>query len=356
MSSSLSTRSTQIARLSGHALQNLPGTKKIVLAALAEILLEENLDRILLPRSKEGFEAFRNDPLGNLNLARRRVGLRPFAPDAPGCRPPAGFGPAGCRRLFDRDFRFEPGYRGPDFQPVPGRRKSRPGGMRDPSRDRGLQPGRGERLRRRSRIFLPGGVSASGRIRGRARPQKLWGTGLELRGRPFGRRPPGRRFVQAQGACCLRPRPRDQPSGRQDQDPWNSSFTWALSPIRSSGLAHAVLPTTTYVEADGTTTNTERRIQLNRRKTEPRFEARPAWRIFADLAARRGPPWPYPVFGRHPGRNHQGRPRLRRSDRISDSRSPLRRSPMAQPIRGRFPGPLRFVAPGRRAAAAVPAE
>jgi formate dehydrogenase major subunit len=58
-------------------------------------------------------------------------------------------------------------------------------------------------------------------------------------------------------------------------------------------LAHVVLPTTTHVEADGTMTNTERRIQLNRRKTEPRFEARPAWRIYADFSDRLGRPWSY---------------------------------------------------------------
>jgi len=44
-------------------------------------------------------------------------------------------------------------------------------------------------------------------------------------------------------------------------------------------LAHVVLPAATSAEGDGTYTNTERRIQLNRAKTEPRFEARPAWRI-----------------------------------------------------------------------------
>ena len=58
-------------------------------------------------------------------------------------------------------------------------------------------------------------------------------------------------------------------------------------------LAHVVLPTASYGETDGTYTNTERRIQLNRRKLEPRPEARPGWRIFADIAARRGQDWGY---------------------------------------------------------------
>ncbi|MCX6560551.1 MAG: molybdopterin-dependent oxidoreductase [Candidatus Aminicenantes bacterium] len=58
-------------------------------------------------------------------------------------------------------------------------------------------------------------------------------------------------------------------------------------------LAHVVLPTATYAETDGTYTNTDRRIQLNRRKIEPRFEARPAWRILTDLAGRLGGAWGY---------------------------------------------------------------
>jgi formate dehydrogenase major subunit len=62
-------------------------------------------------------------------------------------------------------------------------------------------------------------------------------------------------------------------------------------------LAHVVLPTASYGETDGTYTNTERRIQLNRRKLEPRFESRPGWRIFADIAARRGQDWGYRSAG-----------------------------------------------------------
>jgi predicted molibdopterin-dependent oxidoreductase YjgC len=53
-------------------------------------------------------------------------------------------------------------------------------------------------------------------------------------------------------------------------------------------FAHIVLPTATFAEADGTYTNTERRIQLNRRKVEPPPGVLPAWRVYADIAARRG--------------------------------------------------------------------
>ncbi len=58
-----------------------------------------------------------------------------------------------------------------------------------------------------------------------------------------------------------------------------------------AGLAHVVLPAATYAETDGTYTNAERRIQLNRKKVEPPSGVRPAWRIYADLAAKLGADW-----------------------------------------------------------------
>ena len=60
-----------------------------------------------------------------------------------------------------------------------------------------------------------------------------------------------------------------------------------------AGLADAVLPTVSYAETDGTYTSAERRVQLNRRKVEPRGDGRPGWRICADIAVRRGQAWGY---------------------------------------------------------------
>jgi len=53
-------------------------------------------------------------------------------------------------------------------------------------------------------------------------------------------------------------------------------------------FAHIVLPAATFAEADGTYTNAERRIQLNRRKVDPPPGVLPAWRVYADIAVRRG--------------------------------------------------------------------
>ncbi len=59
-------------------------------------------------------------------------------------------------------------------------------------------------------------------------------------------------------------------------------------------FAHIVLPSATHAEADGTYTNAERRIQLNRKRIEPPPGVRPAWRVYADIAARRGASWALP--------------------------------------------------------------
>ncbi len=48
-------------------------------------------------------------------------------------------------------------------------------------------------------------------------------------------------------------------------------------------LAHVVLPAASYLEKEGTFTNTERRVQRIRSVLQPRGEARPDWQILADL-------------------------------------------------------------------------
>ena len=58
-------------------------------------------------------------------------------------------------------------------------------------------------------------------------------------------------------------------------------------------FAHVVLPAATSAEADGTYTNAERRIQLNRKKVDPPAGARPAWRIYADIAEKLRASWAY---------------------------------------------------------------
>ncbi len=58
-------------------------------------------------------------------------------------------------------------------------------------------------------------------------------------------------------------------------------------------LADVVFPAASFAEKDGTFTNTERRIQLVRKATEPPGEARPDWKIICDVATAMGYPMSY---------------------------------------------------------------
>jgi formate dehydrogenase major subunit len=286
----LSTRSTQMARLSGTHLQNRPGTKKTVLAALAKILLEDDRSKASSAVSAtEGFEAFRRD-LEGLNLASVEAicglalpTLRDITRRLAAAKRAVIIFSTGISGLNRETVALiwnlflaagKAGQEGCAILPVTG--VSNLAGAIDCGAAPDFLPGSGP---------LPDEAAA-------ARLKKLWGPDANLA--------PGRSVedlladasskLKALVVC--------------DHDPEINLFADRIKSLEFVvylgsyanpfvELAHAVLPTTTFVETDGTTTNTERRIQLNRRKIEPRCEARPAWTIFADLAARRGPAWPF---------------------------------------------------------------
>jgi formate dehydrogenase major subunit len=58
-------------------------------------------------------------------------------------------------------------------------------------------------------------------------------------------------------------------------------------------FADVVLPATSYLEKDGTYTNTDRRVQLGRKVMEPPGQARVDWQITQDIANRMGLGWSY---------------------------------------------------------------
>jgi len=58
-------------------------------------------------------------------------------------------------------------------------------------------------------------------------------------------------------------------------------------------FADVILPATTWMEKDGTVTNTDRRVQVGRQALDPPGEARPDWRITCDLATAFGFPMDY---------------------------------------------------------------
>src|ERR1700710_1243198 len=58
-------------------------------------------------------------------------------------------------------------------------------------------------------------------------------------------------------------------------------------------FADVILPATTFVEKDGTYTNTDRRMQIGRKVLDPPGEARVDWEIIQDIANRVGLPMNY---------------------------------------------------------------
>jgi formate dehydrogenase major subunit len=58
-------------------------------------------------------------------------------------------------------------------------------------------------------------------------------------------------------------------------------------------FADVVLPATSYLEKDGTYTNTDRRVQLGRKVLDPPGQARTDWEIISDVANRIGLPMDY---------------------------------------------------------------
>jgi formate dehydrogenase major subunit len=58
-------------------------------------------------------------------------------------------------------------------------------------------------------------------------------------------------------------------------------------------FADVILPATSYLEKDGTFTNTDRRVQLGRKVMDPPGQARVDWEIVQDIARRIGLDWNY---------------------------------------------------------------
>ena len=58
-------------------------------------------------------------------------------------------------------------------------------------------------------------------------------------------------------------------------------------------FADVVLPASSYLEKDGTYTNTDRRVQLGRKVFDPPGDARVDWEIIQDIARRLGLDWNY---------------------------------------------------------------
>lgn len=286
----ISGRRTQIAKLSGTHLQNRPGSMRIVLAAMAKVLLEEGrVDRASIGERTVGFEGFAR-ALDGLDMGRV-AGLTGLGLEAVRESARALAGSEAAVAVFAS------GISGLDRETIAmahnlfllaGKAGRKGSGLLAAtgicniagSWDMGATP-----------RFLPGYVKA-GDAAAADRFGKLWSAGLNGK--------PGRTVDEllASSPAALKAlvvAEHDEGLVRHPEalaaldlvvyvGAYDNPFT---------RFAHIVLPAATYAETDGTYTNTERRIQLNRKKVEPGPDILPAWRIWTALAAKRGVAWPY---------------------------------------------------------------
>ena len=76
-------------------------------------------------------------------------------------------------------------------------------------------------------------------------------------------------------------------------------------------FADVILPASSYLEKDGTYTNTDRRVQLGRKVLDPPGEARVDWEVVQDIAKRIGLGWRYTSAAGGLRRDRRGHAQLR---------------------------------------------
>jgi len=271
----LSSRSTQMARLSGTHLWTKPGSLRHALAAAAKVLVGRGWhDAAFLRDRAEGFDGFARS-LEGLDLAALTAasGLAPEeiedlarrlsrAPSAMAFFTSgiAGLDRASTALLFDLFLAAgQIGREGCGVNPVTGICNI-VGGT-----DVGASP-----------RFLAGHRRAEGAAAGRSPRELLAADPSPLKAAVVADRDEEivRHAAKLRGLECL-----------VYVGAYSNPFT---------DFAHVVLPAASFAETDGTYTNAERRIQLNRKRIEPPPGVRPAWRVYADIAAKRGAAWAFP--------------------------------------------------------------
>ena len=270
----LSSRLTQVSKLSRRHLWLNPGTMKQALSAVAKVVVERGLeDKDFLGDHTEGFEGFWRFLAGlDLEALTAAAGLpRNEVEDlaarlsaADGAMAFFSSGISGLDRgsvalLYNLFLTAgQVGREGCGVNPVAGICNI------VGSYDVGATPG-----------FLPGHRRAEGPAAGRAARELLAADPTPLKA-----------LVVAD---------RDEEIVRHASKVGELECVVFVSAFNSPFMdfAHIVLPAAAHSETDGTYTNTERRIQLNRRKIEPPAGVLPAWRVYADIGARRGAAWSF---------------------------------------------------------------
>ncbi len=283
-------RKTQMAKLSDHFLQSKPGSNKALLAAIAKIIIDENLmDSDYIQKYTTGFEGFANQ-LGSINYddiaAKTGVSvddIRVIARKLAAAKTAMAFYPSGISGL-DADmigvlfnlflFTGKIGKEGSGVNPVTGLSNLQ-GGY-----DMGAAPD-----------LLTGYQS----LADEAALKKFadaWGVKLTAK--------KGKAFTEMMEDASAKPRAllivdHDEGIVRYADEIKKAELVVYIGAFENpfTEFAHIVLPVASYIEADGTYTNTERRIQLSERKAEPAAGVLPGWKLMAAMAEKGGAKWGY---------------------------------------------------------------
>ncbi len=282
----IDTRSTQVAKLSNCFLQIQPGAYKIAIAYMAKVLVDENLaDLEFIKKYTEGYDAFVK-LLSSLKESEvvEKTGvdiemLKTIARDLALSKSAMVFFSSGISG-FDKEtvsyiynlylMAGKIGREGCGVNPITGINNLQG------SYDMGIAPD-----------LLPGFQSLSDGSSA-DKFNKEWGVKLNTKAG----KSPNEIGVKLKALVVV---DHDETIIRNVNEISKMDFVAYIGSYQNKFMdyAHVVLPVATYVETDGTFTNTERRVQLAKKKIEPAKNMLAGWQLLSKIAEKAGVKWSY---------------------------------------------------------------
>lgn len=281
-------RKSQIAKLSDIHLQCKPGSKKILLAAMAKGLIEKNLhDADFVQKYTEGFEGFANS-LGSLNdgdiesltgVSAQQIAA--VVKNLSEAKTAMAFFSSGISGLDEDTISYiynlfvvagKIGKEGCGVNPIAGIANLQG------TYDMGVAPD------------LLTGFQSIKDAETAKKFGKAWGADLPVEN--------GKDVYDLLAAKKLKGLvvvDHDELIVRQQKAIDDLDFVVYFGAFNNpfTELADVVIPIGTYVESDGTFTSTDRRIQLSHRKVEPVKGIQAGWQVYSMVAAKAGAKWNY---------------------------------------------------------------
>ncbi|HQP49709.1 MAG TPA: molybdopterin-dependent oxidoreductase [Spirochaetota bacterium] len=286
----IDSRRTQIAKLSNDFLHIHPGSNRLILGALAKAVIEQGLAAAdFIASSVEGYDAFAAAVAG-LTEDQIRTGtgisyddIKKIARDLAESNTAMAFFSSGISGLEEETIRYlfnlfvitgKIGKEGSGVNPVAGLNNLQGGYDMGAAPDllTGFQPLDDDNVR-----------AACTAVWG-AEPPAAPGRSIpELLGDPSA---PLKALVVAD---------HDEGIIRYAERLKEIDFVAYIGAFRNpfTDYADVIIPVASYIEADGTFTNTERRIQLSEKKVEAPEGVLPGWKVYPMIAEKAGTSWNY---------------------------------------------------------------